>query len=67
VRAVKEAFLEGCEYRSGLLRKGDVAVFDARTMHCGGENCSGPTGGQRRVLFYFTLQVRDVPLRSARY
>ncbi len=36
--------------RSGL-RKGDVAVFDSRVLHCGCANDSK----KRRVLFYLTL------------
>ena len=47
----KADFLAGCEYRQSLLRKGDVAVMDSRTLHMGHENVSS-----RRVLFYFTLR-----------
>jgi len=47
----KADFLAGCEYRQSLLRKGDVAVMDSRTLHMGHENVSS-----RRVLFYLTLR-----------
>jgi len=47
----KDAFLGGSEYRQGLLRKGDVAIMDSRTLHCGDANWKS-----RRVLFYFTLR-----------
>lgn len=47
------AFLATCEYRQGLLRKGDVAIMDSRLLHSGGANTSA---GKRRALFYFTLR-----------
>ena len=49
----KNAFLTSCEYRKATLRKGDVAVMDSRTLHCGGPNVSESS---RRVLMYFTLR-----------
>jgi hypothetical protein len=49
----KDAFLSSCEYRKATLRKGDVAVMDSRTLHCGGPNVSESS---RRVLMYFTLR-----------
>jgi ectoine hydroxylase-related dioxygenase (phytanoyl-CoA dioxygenase family) len=41
------------------LKKGDVAIFDSRVLHCGDANSSD----KRRVLFYFTLSKQaDWPL-----
>lgn len=37
-------------FRSNL-KKGDVAIFDSRLLHCGGANESED---KRRILFYFT-------------
>ena len=37
-------------FRSNL-KKGDVAIFDSRLLHCGGANESDD---KRRILFYFT-------------
>ncbi len=47
----KDIFLAGCEYRQGLLKKGDLTVMDSRILHCGDSNYS-----KRRVLLYFTLK-----------
>jgi len=47
----KERFLAQQKYRQGLLKKGDVAIMDSRTLHCGSENRKS-----RRVLLYFTLR-----------
>lgn len=38
------------------LKKGDVAIFDSRVLHCGGANTSTD---KRRVLFYFTFTAGD--------
>ena len=38
------------------LKKGDVAIFDSRVLHCGGANT---TPDKRRVLFYFTFTSGD--------
>lgn len=40
------------QYRQGVLKKGDCAVMDARTLHYGGAN----TSHVRRVLLYFTIR-----------
>ena len=44
-------YLAGQEARVALLQKGDVALFDARCLHCGGANISC----KRRVLFFITI------------
>jgi hypothetical protein len=36
-----------------LLRRGDLALFDARLLHCGGAN----TSPLRRTLFYFSFKA----------
>jgi ectoine hydroxylase-related dioxygenase (phytanoyl-CoA dioxygenase family) len=41
--------------QSGLA-KGDVAIFDSRVLHCGGENSSVD---RRSVLFYFIFTAGD--------
>jgi hypothetical protein len=51
--ANKYAYLSSCDYRKASLRKGDVAIMDSRTLHCGGANVSESS---RRVLMYFTLR-----------
>jgi hypothetical protein len=43
---------EADNFRRSLLRKGDVAVMDARTLHYGDANNSD----DRRVLLYFTIR-----------
>jgi ectoine hydroxylase-related dioxygenase (phytanoyl-CoA dioxygenase family) len=41
--SVKEADVAfGVAHRKMTLRKGDVVVYDSRTMHCGGANSSSP-------------------------
>jgi hypothetical protein len=42
----------GAQYRRSVLKKGDAAVMDARTLHYGGAN----TSDTRRVLLYFTIR-----------
>lgn len=52
--------LAAAEYRRGLLRRGDCAVMDARTLHFGDAN----TSTTRRVLYYFSVrnpQVHQYP------
>lgn len=39
-------------YRRSVLKKGDAAIMDARTLHYGGAN----TSSTRRVLLYFTIR-----------
>ena len=51
----KDEMLSTCEYRRALLKKGDVAIMDSRTFHCGDANWSDPPG-KRRVLLYFTIR-----------
>lgn len=46
----KERFIQSQPAVVSGLKKGDVAIFDSRILHCGMENCSS----KRRVLFYFT-------------
>jgi len=41
---------------SSNLKKGDVAIFDSRLLHCGGANESED---KRRILFYFTFTAAD--------
>jgi hypothetical protein len=48
----KHALLNEGVYRRSALRKGDVALMDARTLHFGSANESK----DRRVLFYFTIR-----------
>ena len=48
----KADLLENSEYKSALLRKGEVAVFDPRCLHCGGPN----TSQNRRVLLYLSFR-----------
>uniref|UniRef100_A0A7S2XTW9 Phytanoyl-CoA dioxygenase n=1 Tax=Attheya septentrionalis TaxID=420275 RepID=A0A7S2XTW9_9STRA len=59
----KDTLLADSEYRLGLLKKGDVAIMDSRTLHSGGANIS-MTPERRRVLLYFTLRN---PLYSGEY
>lgn len=49
--ASQDEFLSRCEYRSSLLGKGDIQIFDSRLLHCGLANLTS-----RRVLVYFTLK-----------
>jgi hypothetical protein len=44
-------FLNQCEFRESLLKKGDAAIMDSRTLHCGPKN-----DACIRQLFYFTLR-----------
>mmetsp|Transcript_44480 Transcript_44480/g.112535 ORF Transcript_44480/g.112535 Transcript_44480/m.112535 type:complete len:357 (-) Transcript_44480:123-1193(-) len=46
----KERFIESQSAVVSGLKKGDVAIFDSRILHCGMENSST----KRRILFYFT-------------
>jgi hypothetical protein len=48
----KHALLESCDYQAAHLRKGEVAVFDPRCLHCGGPN----TGATRRALLYLSFR-----------
>jgi hypothetical protein len=48
----KDRMLSGAEYRRSVLRAGDVAIMDARTLHFGSAN----TSDKRRVLLYFTIR-----------
>lgn len=53
----KKEFLASHEYRTALLKKGDVAIMDSRTLHFGSANTSGTvTDARRRVLLYVTLR-----------
>jgi ectoine hydroxylase-related dioxygenase (phytanoyl-CoA dioxygenase family) len=45
-------FVETREVKAAVLKKGDLAILDARCLHAGGANVST----ERRVLFYFTLR-----------
>lgn len=47
----KEKFIESRPAVMSNLKKGDVAIFDSRLLHCGCANSSN----KRRVLFYFTV------------
>lgn len=49
----KEQLLDSSEYRRSVLKKGDAAVMDSRTLHFGDKNDSD---GKRRVLLYFTIR-----------
>ena len=46
----KEKFIESSPAAISSLKRGDIAVFDSRVLHCGCAN----TSDKRRVLFYFT-------------
>ena len=48
---LKDAFITAQPAVQSRLRKGDVAIFDSRVLHCGCSNDSA----KRRILFYFTL------------
>ena len=37
--STKDAFLNQCEFRESLLRKGDAAIMDSRSLHCGAGGC----------------------------
>ena len=51
---VRQYFLEQeVEYRTSLLKKGDVQIMDSRILHAGLENRSQSC---RRTLFYFTIK-----------
>ena len=52
----KNSFLSKCEYKVSVLKQGDVAIFDSRTLHCGSANHS-----KRRAQLYFTLQNPLIP------
>ena len=39
----------------GLLRDGDLSLFDSRLLHCGGAN----TSPRRRILFYFSFKAAE--------
>lgn len=54
--STKDAFFAQAEYRLSLLRRGDVAIMDSRTLHCGFENTSAGISNGRRVLLYLTLR-----------
>jgi len=47
----KKAFLRSRSYKLSLLKKGDIAIFDARTLHCGGGNKA-----RRRAQLMFSLE-----------
>jgi hypothetical protein len=47
------AFLVGCKFRAGLLRRGDVQIMDSRLLHCASANTSAAT---RRALLYISFQ-----------
>jgi ectoine hydroxylase-related dioxygenase (phytanoyl-CoA dioxygenase family) len=49
----KDLLLASSEYRRSVLKKGDCAVMDSRTLHFGDKNNSE---GKRRVLLYFTIR-----------
>ena len=58
-QSLKNKFLAACEYKQGLLQRGDAVIMDSRTLHCGSGNESG-----HRVLLYFTLNnphFRETP------
>jgi ectoine hydroxylase-related dioxygenase (phytanoyl-CoA dioxygenase family) len=50
--AERDELLGKHEYRRSVLKKGDAAVMDSRTLHFGGPNVSD----KRRVLIYFTIR-----------
>lgn len=55
----KELFISSRKAVRSDLKKGGVAIFDSRILHCGSANSSD----KRRVLFYFTLsKQQDWPL-----
>ena len=52
----KVGYLARTPVRVGLLRKGDLLLFDSRILHCGGANDAAE--GARRAIFYFSLKAR---------
>jgi hypothetical protein len=50
-RVTKNDFLVSEEYRRSVMKKGDCAIFDSRTLHCGPANT-----GARRTMLYFTVR-----------
>jgi len=61
---VKDELLRTSPRVLGLLKQGDVSLFDSRLLHGGGANLSG----RRRVLFYFSFKAQGarVPTGSMR-
>ena len=55
--AVREEFLASAGGRVALLRAGDIAIFDSRSLHAGGGNHAEL--GSTRALFYFSLTNPD--------
>eukprot|EP01041_Mallomonas_annulata_P010739 gene10739-22436_t len=51
----KEQFISNNVAVQSQLKKGDVAIFDSRILHCGRSNSSS----KRRALFYFTLSKQQ--------
>ena len=49
--SLKEKFIAAQPAVQSGLRRGDIAIFDSRVLHCGCANESD----KRRVLFYFTV------------
>ena len=52
----KDALISNSEARLGLLKRGDCAIFDSRTLHCGTANVSDGS----RALFYFSFKNSEV-------
>ena len=55
--AVREEFLSSAGGRVALLRAGDIAIFDSRSLHAGGGNHAEL--GSTRALFYFSITNPD--------
>lgn len=51
--AARDALLGETPARVALLRAGDCALFDSRTLHCGGANTER---GDTRAIFYFSFR-----------
>jgi len=52
----RDAFLSSSRSVEALLGAGDAALFDSRTLHCGGANLEGDKGGGERAIFYLSFR-----------
>ena len=52
----KDTLISNSAAKLGLLKQGDCAIFDSRTLHCGTANVSNMS----RALFYFSFKNSEV-------
>ena len=52
----RDAFLATSPSVCAMLGAGDAALFDSRTLHCGGANLESDEGGATRALFYLSFR-----------